>query len=84
MDNTGGASLDGDPPASAEITTLAARFLELLSSGAALGGGVARSWRVLRSAAPPYGAARPRCFRPRAELVTLPLTLSVAPAAHQA
>jgi hypothetical protein len=34
---------------------------------------------VLRSTAPPNDAARPRCYRPRAELVTLPLTLSVAP-----
>jgi len=46
---------------------------------ASRGGGIGRSWRVLRSAAPPNDAARPRCCRPRAELVTLPLTLSVAP-----
>jgi hypothetical protein len=42
------------------------------------GSGVVRSWRVLRSTAPPNDAARPRFSRPRAELVTLPLTLSVA------
>jgi len=39
---------------------------------------------VLRSTAPPNGAARPRCFRPRAELVTLPLTPSVAPSFSRA
>jgi hypothetical protein len=32
--------------------------------------GIARSWRVPRSTAPPSDASRPRCFRPRAELVT--------------
>lgn len=48
------------------------------------GGGVIRSWRVLRSTAPPNGAARPRCYRPRAELVTLPLTPSVAPSFSRA
>ena len=45
---------------------------------ALLGGGVVRSWRVLRSTAPPNGAAQPRRYQPRAELVTLPLTLHVA------
>ena len=34
---------------------------------------------MLRSTAPPNGAAQPRSFQPCAELVTLPLTLRVAP-----
>jgi len=74
----GGASLDGDPPASVTASTLQ----------------TARSWRLrpllryvrwrrpvlagLRSTAPPNGASRPRSCRPRAELVTPPLTLPVA------
>lgn len=76
-DNPSGASLDGDPPASAAIATFAARPVAV-KPRPSRGSGVVRSWRVLRSTAPPNDAARPRCYRPRAELVTLPLTLSVA------
>jgi len=65
----GGASLDGEPPASASIahrlTDRGGRSLEPSRRR-----GTARSWRVLRSAAPPAVPPGPRRFRPLAGLAT--------------
>jgi len=66
-----GASLDGEPPASASSRLVG------VPCGAPRGH---RSFLAeLRSTAPPTDAAGMRFYRPRSRLVTRPLTLSVAP-----
>jgi hypothetical protein len=67
-DDPSGATLDGEPPASALLRPPSA--LRGRSLGDDVGRSIARSWRVPRSTAPPSDASRPRCFRPRAELAT--------------
>jgi len=77
MGDPGRGWLDGEPPASA-LPQPASPSPGVRAPGIRENRGTARSWRVLRSTAPPSSSSRRRCFRPRAEPATLPLTLSVA------
>jgi hypothetical protein len=70
-DDPGGTSLDGEPPASASSRHPAVRVGSPSGRHPFLAGP--------RSTAPPDSASRPRRYRPQTEIMTWPLTPSVAP-----
>lgn len=76
--STGGASLDGDPPASAIAHDPFPAHVRNLSPVRSHRRGRRAILAELRSKAPPRDTSRSRRFRPRTELVTWPLTPSVA------
>jgi len=76
--STGGASLDGDPPASAIAHDPFSACARGLSPVRSRRRGHRAVLAELRSKAPPRVASRSRRCRPRTELVTWPLTPSVA------
>jgi hypothetical protein len=76
--STGGASLDGDPPASAIAHDPFPACAWGLIPVRARRRGRRAVLAELRSKAPPRDTSRSRRFRPRTELVTWPLTPSVA------
>jgi len=80
--STGGASLDGDPPASAIAHDTFSVCVRSLDPERSRRRGRRAILAELRSKAPPRNTSRPRRFRPRTELVTWPLTLSVATRRH--
>jgi len=67
---SGGASLDGDPPASAIVADPVQTGARSRSPGRSSGRGRRTVLVELRSVAPPCCASRPRRCRPRTEIVT--------------
>jgi hypothetical protein len=78
--SSGGASLDGDPPASAIAHDPFPARVRSLDPERSRRRGHHAVLAELRSTAPPRCASRPRRSLPRTELVTWPLTPPVRPA----